>query len=88
METLKKQFVLMMLVVLALQLVAVRVSTASALGSVSINEVAWAGSADSSTDEWIELYNNTSGTIDLSDWYIEDDGGASVYTIESGVIDA
>jgi lamin tail-like protein/cohesin domain-containing protein len=87
MERLKKQFVLMVLVVLALQLVVVRVSVASALGSVAINEVAWAGRADSANDEWIELYNNTSGTIDLIGWYIEDDGGASVYTIESGTID-
>ncbi|MEX0651955.1 MAG: hypothetical protein WD509_00565 [Candidatus Paceibacterota bacterium] len=31
-----------------------------------INEVAWAGTQVSSTDEWIELYNRTSYTLDLS----------------------
>lgn len=43
-------------------------------GDVIINEVAWAGSADASTDEWIELYNNTAQEIDLANWVIEDDG--------------
>ncbi len=47
---------------------------AAAPGSVVINEVAWAGSADSSNDEWIELYNTTSSPIDLSGWTLEDDG--------------
>ncbi|MDD2922078.1 MAG: lamin tail domain-containing protein [Anaerolineales bacterium] len=35
---------------------------------VIINEVAWGGTAASSTDEWIELYNPTGSTIDLSGW--------------------
>lgn len=54
-------------------------------GAVVINEVAWAGSNDNSSDEWIELYNTTSQPIDLSGWYIEDDG-ASAYLINSGVV--
>tara|TARA_B100000315_G_scaffold232875_1_gene245545 strand:+ start:1004 stop:3214 length:2211 start_codon:yes stop_codon:yes gene_type:complete len=33
---------------------------------VIINEIAWSGTASSSADEWIELYNRTSYTIDLS----------------------
>jgi len=81
----KKQFVLMTLVVMALQLVTMRVVSASSLGDVVINEVAWAGTADNSNDEWIELYNNTNQSIDLSGWYIEDDGVPS-YTIASGVV--
>ncbi len=40
---------------------------------VVINEVAWMGSDASSSDEWIELYNNTDADIDLSGWYILDD---------------
>jgi hypothetical protein len=55
-------------------------------GAVIINEIAWAGTADSSNDEWIELYNNTSSEIDLTGWSIEDDGGASVYNILNGKI--
>jgi len=65
MEKLKKQFVFMMLVVMALQLVTVRVSTvyAATAGDVVINEVAWAGTADSSNDEWLELFNTTSQVL-------------------------
>lgn len=38
---------------------------------VVINEIAWAGtSADYSTHEWLELYNNTDHAIDLKDWKI------------------
>ena len=33
---------------------------------VVINEVAWAGTAGSSADEWIELYNKTSRTLSLA----------------------
>ena len=54
-------------------------------GAVVINEVAWAGSADSANDEWIELYNPTSVAVDLSGWVINDDHGASLYSL-SGTI--
>lgn len=47
---------------------------AAAPGDVVINEVAWAGSADSSNDEWIELYNTTGASIDLTGFRIDDDG--------------
>ena len=36
-----------------------------------INEVAWAGTAASVNDEWIELRNNTTATIDLSRWVLQ-----------------
>jgi len=55
-------------------------------GDVVINEIAWAGSADSSSDEYIELYNPTSQEVDLSGWTIDDDDGASTYSITSGSI--
>lgn len=55
------------------------------VGSVVINEIAWAGSPDNSNDEWIELYNTTSSAIDLAGWYIEDDYTAQ-YVIQSGII--
>ena len=35
---------------------------------VIINEVAWAGTAASASDEWIELYNPTDTAVDLSGW--------------------
>jgi hypothetical protein len=52
-----------------------------------INEVAWAGTADSSNDEWIELYNNTGANVDLSGWKVDDNKGHS-YAITGGVIAA
>ena len=64
------------------------IAYASAPGSVVINEVAWAGSGDSSTDEWIELYNNLNQSVDLTNWTINDDNGSSLYTISSGTIPA
>jgi len=45
-------------------------ATAASLLDVVINEVAWSGTAAQSTDEWIELYNNTGETIDLSGWHL------------------
>lgn len=87
MEKLKKYFVLMTLAALSLQLVTARITaSAFASGDVVINEVAWAGTADSSNDEWIELYNNTNQSVDLSGWYIED--GSSKYTITTGSVAA
>lgn len=35
---------------------------------VIISEVGWGGTAASSADEWIELYNNTENAINLSGW--------------------
>lgn len=35
---------------------------------VVISEIAWMGTTDSYTDEWIELYNNTGSPIDLTGW--------------------
>ena len=37
---------------------------------VVINEIAWMGTASSTSDEWIELYNNTDSDIDLTGWKI------------------
>jgi len=61
------------------------VGYAAVVSSVVINEIAWAGSADGSGDEWIELYNASNTTVDLSGFYIEDDGSTK-YFIENGVI--
>jgi hypothetical protein len=38
---------------------------------VVINEVAWSGTACSTYDEWIELYNNTGSPIDLNGWTLQ-----------------
>jgi hypothetical protein len=61
----------------------VEVVQAAAPGVVVINEVAWAGSADSANDEWMELYNTTGAAVDLSGWKIKDDG-AVAFTFPAG----
>ena len=45
---------------------------------VVINEVAWAGTQASSTDEWLELYNNTNAAIDLTGWTLQDGGDINI----------
>jgi cardiolipin synthase len=42
--------------------------------AIVINEVAWGGTAASTSDEWIELYNNTAMPIDLTNWTLKDGG--------------
>ncbi len=87
MENLKKWFIWASLVALAGQTAVVNMQAAFAAGAgVVINEVAWAGTAENSNDEWIELYNNTSAQVDLTGWQIADDNGASVYKITSGMV--
>jgi hypothetical protein len=46
--------------------------------AVLINEVAWAGTSASSSDEWIELHNTGSETIDLTGWRLTDGGDINI----------
>ena len=39
--------------------------------TVVINEIAWSGTKASSNDEWIELFNNSDQSIDLSRWRLK-----------------
>lgn len=57
----------------------------SASAAVVINEIAWAGTAVSANDEWIELYNSGATSIDLSGWLIEAADGAPSISL-SGMI--
>lgn len=45
-----------------------------AMQSLLINEIAWAGTLASSSDEWIELYNPGPQNIDLEGWILQDEG--------------
>ncbi len=48
-------------------------------GDVLINEICWMGSQDSSSDEWVELYNSTGSNIDLTGWaLVAEDGLPSI----------
>jgi lamin tail-like protein len=44
---------------------------------VVINEIAWAGTATSSSDEWIELFNAGESSVDVSGWTIHGDPDAN-----------
>jgi len=49
-----------------------------------INEIAWAGTVASSSDEWIELFNPNAFPVDLAGWSLSDDGDLTV--ILAGII--
>jgi hypothetical protein len=53
---------------------------------VVINEIAWAGTATSSNDEWIELYNAGSEAVDISGWTLWAEDGTPKISISSGQI--
>ncbi len=56
----------------------------SSSGDVVINEINWGGTVSSEDDQWIELYNNGSGSVDLNGWTIEDNtAGLWTITIEN-----
>lgn len=50
--------------------IALLVTALSASGTVVINEVAWGGTAASTNDEWIELYNAGDTAVDLAGWVL------------------
>ncbi|WP_428362429.1 lamin tail domain-containing protein, partial [Leptodesmis sp.] len=55
--------------------------------SILINEVAWAGTAANSADEWIELYNPGSTCIKLDGWVLKSEDNTPTIQL-SGVIQA
>jgi hypothetical protein len=52
--------------------------------SVIINEVAWMGTAASSTDEWIELYNPGTTMVNLAGWVLKADDTSPNITFPVG----
>ncbi len=52
---------------------------------VVFNEICWMGDEDSSSNEWIELKNNTSKDIDLMDWIIEAEDGSPIIDLEGTI---
>lgn len=51
--------------------------------SLVISEINYVSSAEQDTKDWIEFYNNSSATIDISGWRVEDEGGG-VFTMPAG----
>ena len=54
-------------------------------GNVIISEVAWGGTTANASDEWIELFNNTTSPIDLTNWTLND-ANAGINIILNGII--
>jgi hypothetical protein len=58
-------------------------------GSVSaqvlINEVGWMGTNISAADEWIELYNNSSSTVDLTGWKLSAADGTPAISLSGSL---
>ena len=55
---------------------------------VAINEIAWMGTKANSSDEWIELYNNTNQSISLEGWGLYEAGGETLIEPLGGIIEA
>lgn len=50
-----------------------------AQGSVVINEIAWAGTVESASEEWIELWNSAQSPVSLAGWKLTaEDGTPSI----------
>lgn len=50
-----------------------------------ISEIAWMGNASSTNAEWIELYNNTTSTIELTGWTLEAEDGSPAIDLEGKI---
>jgi hypothetical protein len=59
-------------------------TTASNL-SVLINEVAWAGTDASTSDEWIELYNPGGSPVNLAGWVLKTDDGSPNISLSGSI---
>ena len=53
--------------------------------SVVINEIAWMGTAVSANDEWMELYNTGSETVDLTGWRVTAADGQPDITLDANI---
>ena len=51
---------------------------------IVINEINYKSSASFNADDWIELYNPNSTSVDLSNWQIKDDDDTHIFTIPEG----
>ncbi|HYO51973.1 phospholipase D-like domain-containing protein [Archangium sp.] len=62
-----------------------RPALAQSSRAVVINEIAWMGTTLSTSDEWIELYNNTGQSISLTGWTLRSTDGTPGITLSGGI---
>ena len=75
-----------LLLLLGLQALPQWASADDVPGPVIISEVAWGGTAASSADEWIELYNPGESDVDLDGWTLEDSDGDVVVSLSGSIV--
>ena len=61
------------------------IALAASSRDVVISEIGWSGTAASTSDEWLELYNNTSGSIDLTGWTLVATDGSPSITLSGSI---
>jgi hypothetical protein len=61
-------------------------SSTNATTAIVINEINYRSSPDFNADDWIELYNPNSSSIDLSNWQIKDNDDSHVFIIPQGTL--
>ena len=54
--------------------------------SLVINEINYNSASDFDTDDWVELYNNSDSSINISDWQFKDSDDTHVFTIPSNTV--
>lgn len=52
--------------------------------SIVINEVMYNASSEQETGDWIEFFNNTNSTIDLTNWVVKDDDDTHEFSFSNG----
>ena len=70
---------------LVLLLVPAAVASPPLTREVVVSEIAWMGTTVSSTDEWIEIYNTTSGPISLAGWTLRAADGTPTITLQGSI---
>jgi len=62
------------------------VALLSANSQIVINEINYKDALTFQTKDWIELYNNGSTSVDISDWVFKDNDDLNAFIIPSGTI--
>lgn len=76
-----------LVLLLGVQALPRRASADDVVGLVIISEIAWGGTAASSADEWIELYNAGESAVDLAGWTLVD-GDGDIFVSLDGTVPA
>lgn len=58
--------------VLSVFLIAFLITSTSYAQSIIINEINYNSAADRDTEDWVEIYNKSASTVDISGWVIKD----------------